>query len=184
LKHQARNLIQIICFDELTVFRNHYEILGVPSSADGEMLHKAFRKLSKELHPDTTSLPQSEASARFHQVCQAYESLADPLLRKAYDMNLAEMSLEIEKEVIKSDVAFKNSFQKKNKIGERRPLSGGELFSLLLLVIALLMSLLLGIGFAIAQGRELMIRPTWLTLANTTINVIFLGLLNGTTTIS
>ena len=45
----------------------------------------------------------------------------------------------------------------------RRPLSGGELFSLLLLCMALCMSLLLGIGFAVLDGKELQVSPSWLS---------------------
>ena len=157
---------------ELNFSRNHYELLGVSSLADGETLHKAFRKLSKELHPDTTSLPKDEAAHRFQQICEAYELLADPVLRKGYDLKRAEMVSLREKLKRDSEFVARNSFQNKNFVGNRRPFSGGELFSLLLLVIAFLISVLIGIGFAIAQGRELMVRPTWLVVNSSTRNVI------------
>lgn len=146
-------------------------MLGVSSLADGETLHKAFRKLSKELHPDTTSLPKDEAAHKFQQVCEAYELLADPILRKGYDVSLAEMLSLREKLQQESEFVARNSFQTKNFVGNRRPFSGGELFSLLLLVIAFLISVLIAIGFAIAQGRELMVRPTWLVASSSTSNV-------------
>ena len=44
----------------------------------------------------------------------------------------------------------------------RRPLSGGELFALLLLVVSLLLSLFIAIGSALVQGKELQVRPSWL----------------------
>ncbi len=147
----------------MTFSRNHYELLGIPSSADDDALRKAFHKLSKELHPDTTLLPEREAAQRFQQVCEAYELLTDPILRKAYDINLTEKDLKAKIFQSKSDVFLRNYFHKKNLVGDRRPLSGGELFSLLLLGLSLLVSLLLGIGFGIAQGRDLIVRPTWLT---------------------
>jgi hypothetical protein len=45
----------------------------------------------------------------------------------------------------------------------RRALSGGEWFALLLLAIALLLSLVLGIGVAWARGAELVRWPSWWT---------------------
>ena len=137
-------------------------MLGVSSLADGETLRKAFCKLSKELHPDTTSLPKDEAVNRFQQVCEAYELLNDPILRAAYDRNLAEEICRRENLKVHSEFIARNYVSKKNVVGARRPLSGGELFSLLLLLISFLISLFLGIGFAISQGRELIVRPTWL----------------------
>ena len=63
--------------------------MGVSSSVDGITLRRAFRRLSKALHPDTTSLPIDEAARKFQQVCEAYELLSDPIRRKAYDDSLA-----------------------------------------------------------------------------------------------
>ena len=147
----------------MTYSRNHYELLGISSSADDDALRRAFHKLSKELHPDTTLLPHREASQKFHQVCEAYELLADPILRKAYDLSISTQVLNKETSQPKSDIFLKNYFHKESPVGNRRPLSGGELFSLLLLCLALVVSLALGIVFGVVQGRDLMVRPTWLT---------------------
>ena len=141
--------------------------MEVPRTVDSTTLRRAFCKLSKALHPDTTSLPQSEAANRFQQLCEAYETLSDPMLRQTYDANLALEDIHRSKEKLDSELIFKSFIQSnKTLVGVRRPLSGGELFSLLLLGIALLMSLGLGIGFAIAQGRELIVRPSWLVIFN------------------
>ena len=150
----------------MTFSKNHYEILGVSPTANSEVLRSAFRSLSKELHPDTTLLPQEEAAKRFQQVCESYELLTDPALRKVYDLNLNKENLKKEKFKIKSDFFLRNSYLEKSSIGERRPLSGGELFSLLLLGTTLLISLMVCIGFALLQGRELMVRPAWLDTSN------------------
>ncbi len=163
-------LFEIFNFDELTVSRNHYDLLGISSSADGETLRKAFCKLSKELHPDTTLLPHSEASQKFQQVCEAYELLADPELREAYDLSLSKRELNNEILRSKSELFVRNYFHNKNFVGDRRPLSGGELFSLLLLGLALLISLSLAIGFGILHGREFIVRPTWLTVTRPSTN--------------
>ena len=142
--------------------RSYYELLGVSHSADVTTLRRAFCTLSKALHPDTTALPAEEAARKFQQVCEAYELLSDPLRREAYDEILdvenstliahGDQYANLSKEV------FKNARSQE----VRRSFSGGELFSLLSLGIALLFSLLLAIGFAFTQGREWQSRPSWL----------------------
>ena len=134
----------------------------MPRSADALTIHRAFRSLSKALHPDTTSLPIDQAARKFQQLCEAYELLSDPKLRKEYDKSLAELDSKTET-VLASSGVMARSFPLKDSPNEvRRPFSGGELFSLLLLGISLLISLLLAVGFALMQGKELQVRPSWL----------------------
>ena len=104
---------------------NLYKILGVSSSVDSSDLRKAFRLLSKQLHPDTTSLPKEEAAEKFQKICEAYELLSDPLLRDAYDD--ASTSKSFEQEVFSlSSQGLPRDIKTKEV---RRPFSGGELFS-------------------------------------------------------
>ncbi len=148
----------------MVVSRNYYDLLGVPSSVDSFQLRKAFRRLSKALHPDTTALPPGEAARRFQEVCEAYELLADPITRAAYDKQLAKENLDIQSyqnEASQMSETRRISYKTINK-EVRRPFSGGELFSLLLLSIALITSLLLAFGFGLLNGKELQFRPTWL----------------------
>ena len=145
-------------------------------------LRSAFRKLSKELHPDTTSLPKDEAANKFQQICEAYETLADPILRKDYDFALDKLAIEEENRKTKSEYRLRNTYKTDNFAGDRRPLSGGELFSLLLLGIALLISLTVGIGFGLLQGRELIVRPSWLIIHSSIQNTSFNTSRNVTTT--
>ena len=65
--------------------RNYYQLLHVAENSDLQTIKKAFHRLSKVLHPDTTLLPANEAANEFHQVCEAYEKLSDPLSREKYD---------------------------------------------------------------------------------------------------
>tara|TARA_Y100001968_G_C19290020_1_gene683740 strand:+ start:534 stop:1040 length:507 start_codon:yes stop_codon:yes gene_type:complete len=147
--------------------KNHYELLEVSSTVDSTTLRRAFCRLSKAFHPDTTSLPQSEAANRFQLLCAAYETLADPISRQIYDRKLARAKTHSQTEKKDPDFVVQSFIQsQKTLIGVRRPLSGGELFSLLLLGVALIISLLLGIGFAMAQGRELVVVPSWLVTSN------------------
>ena len=144
---------------------NCYELLGVSRSANNADLRKAFRQLSKELHPDTTSLPYENATRQFQSVCEAYDLLSDPVLRANYDISLEKKNNLVSQETgIDSRVNEAGQFSK--TIGVRRPLSGGELFSLLLLISALIFSLLLGLVVGLLKGEDLIFIPTWMTETN------------------
>ncbi len=152
--------------------RSHYELLGVVQTADLQNIKKAFHRLSKRLHPDTTLLPPDEAASEFRQVCEAYEFLSDPAKRQEYDNDLRE------KDYIKDDYqnyvekTDSNSLKKASNSDNRRPLSAGELFSLLLLCFALCISLILGVLFAVLDGKELHSTPSWLYSNQSFINDI------------
>ena len=105
---------------------SHYKRLGVAESADLDTIHKAFRRRSKELHPDTTTLPAERAvPGSFQQLLESYELLSDPVRRRAYDLQRRGPNMSPPKPATpKSFVS--SSWQ---GIGERRPLSGGEWFS-------------------------------------------------------
>ena len=65
--------------------KDHYAILGLRSSATLSDVKKAYRQQASKHHPDRNDA--HDASARFRLVQQAYEVLADPVKRKAYDIN-------------------------------------------------------------------------------------------------
>lgn len=60
-----------------------YETLGVGRDADTDEIKKAYRKLARQLHPDVN--PDPDAQERFAEVSHAYEVLADPQKRAAYE---------------------------------------------------------------------------------------------------
>ncbi|BAT91400.1 hypothetical protein VIGAN_06272400 [Vigna angularis var. angularis] len=74
----------------LTSLGSHYEFLGVSPNADLEEIKVAYRKLSKEYHPDTTSLPLKSASEKFMKLREVYNVLSDEESRKFYDWSLAQ----------------------------------------------------------------------------------------------
>ena len=64
---------------------DHYTALGISSAATLAEVKKAFRQNASFWHPDKN--PATDAAARFRAVQQAYEVLADPDKRQAYDDN-------------------------------------------------------------------------------------------------
>ena len=140
---------------------NCYELLGVSTSANNAELRKAFRQLSKQLHPDTTSLPSDEATRQFQNVCEAYDLLSDPVLRANYDLSI-EKENNLSSQIKESNSVNIEPIQFSKSIGVRRPLSGGELFSLLLLITSIVLSLALGVFIAFLRGGNLNFTPSWL----------------------
>ena len=141
---------------------SYYKILGVNENASNHELRKAFCKLSIELHPDTTSLEIDEAKTKFQEVLEAYENLNNSNLRKIYDDKLKQKFRSKNKNntnVFNNLIIDSNS---QNLLGNRRPFSNGELFSLFLLIIIISISLICSIFIASFTGKELDTIPIWL----------------------
>lgn len=133
----------------------HYQLLQLPRTASAGELRQAFRLLSKQYHPDTTSLPAAEAAERFQRLRQAYAVLSDPIQRRAYDADLARPPIRF----TPAPAPMPAVVPRRDAV--RRALSGGEWFALLLLAIALVISLVLGVGLAWVRGAELVTWPSW-----------------------
>jgi hypothetical protein len=139
---------------------SHYELLQLPPTADAQELRQAFRRLSKRYHPDTTLLPTDQAQEAFRRLQQAYAVLSDPVARRAYDSRrLAAMPLPLA--APRPPQPLPRRTGEPRPVPVRRALSGGEWFALLLLAVALVLSLVLGIGVAWARGAELVRQPSW-----------------------
>ena len=139
---------------------SYYKILGVNENASNHELRKAFCKLSIELHPDTTSLEIDVAKSKFQEVLEAYEHLNNSNLRKIYDDKLKENSRSKNNTKVLNNLVIDSNNQ--NLIGNRRPFSNGELFSLFLLIIIISISLIGSIFIASFTGKELETIPLWL----------------------
>jgi len=139
---------------------SYYKILGVNENASNHELRKAFCKLSIELHPDTTSLEIDVAKSKFQEVLEAYEHLNNNNLRKIYDDKLKENSRSRNNTNVLNNLLIDSNNQ--NLIGNRRPFSNGELFSLFLLIIIISISLICSIFIASFTGKELETIPLWL----------------------
>lgn len=138
--------------------QNYYGLLGLHPSASAIEIRRAYRKLSKQYHPDTTELPPAIATAKFQQLNEAYATLSNPERRAAYDIRIryARMSVMQPRPDLnrpqRSD-ARESSNAYLDPVD--RPLSPGELFALALMAVSLVGSLLLAIAIAIWRGDPL-----------------------------
>jgi len=64
-------------------FQDYYETLGVKRDASQEEIKKAYRRLSKQYHPDRNKDPGAEDT--FKKIGEAYQVLGDADKRKQYD---------------------------------------------------------------------------------------------------
>ncbi|HEX7173271.1 MAG TPA: DnaJ C-terminal domain-containing protein [Candidatus Limnocylindria bacterium] len=64
-------------------YKDYYATLGVPKTATQADIKKAYRKLARELHPDTNTDPAAER--RFKEANEAHAVLSDAEKRKQYD---------------------------------------------------------------------------------------------------
>jgi molecular chaperone DnaJ len=62
-----------------------YVILGVNRHASVIDVKRAYRRLARKFHPDINPGDQA-AAARFRQISEAYQTLADPDRRRRYDL--------------------------------------------------------------------------------------------------
>ncbi|CUX95644.1 Chaperone protein DnaJ [Candidatus Mikella endobia] len=63
---------------------DYYKILGISRNAEEREIKKAYKRLAMKFHPDRNP-GNTEAEAKFKEIKEAYEVLADTQKRAAYD---------------------------------------------------------------------------------------------------
>jgi curved DNA-binding protein len=63
-------------------FVDYYELLQISPNAEGETIQRVFKMLAQRYHPDN---PETGELSRFLLLNQAFDTLSDVELRKAYD---------------------------------------------------------------------------------------------------
>src|ERR687892_2561393 len=64
--------------------KDYYRVLGVSDTASQKDIRSAYRKLSRQYHPDANPGDKA-AEERFKEVSAAYDVLGDAERRKEYD---------------------------------------------------------------------------------------------------
>ncbi|RMG45238.1 MAG: hypothetical protein D6719_00510 [Candidatus Dadabacteria bacterium] len=67
--------------------QNHYEVLGINTSATQAEIRRAYRILARRYHPDVN--PGEGSGERFKKIAEAYRVLSDEKQRKLYDIELS-----------------------------------------------------------------------------------------------
>lgn len=69
--------------------KNYYEILGVEKNASEKEIKSAYRRLSKQYHPDRqagkSDEVKKECEEKMKEINEAYSTLSDPQKREEYD---------------------------------------------------------------------------------------------------
>src|SRR3954452_8534631 len=64
--------------------KDYYKVLGVPETATAKEIKSAYRKLSRQYHPDTNA-GDPAAEERFKEISAAYDVVGDEAKRTEYD---------------------------------------------------------------------------------------------------
>ncbi|KTW28912.1 hypothetical protein T552_01539 [Pneumocystis carinii B80] len=62
---------------------DYYALLGIPSTANDEMIQRGYRKAALRYHPDKNK--EASAIEIFHKIAVAFDVLSDPISRSSYD---------------------------------------------------------------------------------------------------
>lgn len=138
---------------------SYYSLLELQSSASTSDIKKAYHRLSKLYHPDTTELPEAVARVKFQRLNEAYATLSNDDRRSLYDLKLGYLKDNIsERQNIYSD----REFYRPKKLSDStyidpidRPLSAGEVSVLFFLAATIIGCLILVISVAYFRGMEL-----------------------------
>ncbi|GAB4370394.1 MAG: hypothetical protein Kow00121_11080 [Elainellaceae cyanobacterium] len=141
---------------EVKTARTYYDRLNLHPTASVQEIRRAYRELSKQYHPDTTSLPQATATAKFQELNEAYATLSSPEKRVAYDLKIGysrvsviQSRWDLNRPVSESRRARSTAYLDPTD----RPLSAGELFALFIIGITFLACVVLVLIVGFTRGE-------------------------------
>jgi curved DNA-binding protein CbpA len=134
---------------------NYYSLLGLHPWASVIDIRHAYRELSKNYHPDTTTLPTAIATVKFQEINEAYATLSNPERRLNYDLKIGysrfkviQIPTDLNHPVSDSQNLSKSAYLDPTD----RPLSEGEVFALFIMAATIIGCLLLAIAIGIIRG--------------------------------
>jgi hypothetical protein len=135
----------------------YYDELGLHPAASEHDIRRAYRKLSKRYHPDTTTLPIAVATPKFQALNEAYATLSNDERRCLYDAKIRYSRVVVAQ--VPQDRSRRSGDGGQIPLDSPgfidpidRPLSSGELFALLLMGSAIVGCLALAIAIAVLRG--------------------------------
>jgi hypothetical protein len=140
---------------------NYYQLLGLKPTASPDQIRHRYRELSRDFHPDTSSLPPAIAVVKFQEINQAYATLSSPQKRILYDQSLGYANVAVvtplpplyQKPSGRSVSTDQPVYSSRAYLDPNdRPLSGGELFALVMMAVTLLGCLLLALIVGLSRG--------------------------------
>lgn len=96
------------------------------AQADIEEIKSAYRRLSKEYHPDTTSLPIKVASEKFMRLRDIYDTLSDHEKRSFYDWTLAQEAASRQAEKMKLEDPYMKQLRNYQSVPDMVDRLGGR----------------------------------------------------------
>ncbi|MGA9379021.1 MAG: J domain-containing protein [Phormidium sp.] len=133
---------------------SYYGLLGLHPAASPVEIRRAYRELSKRYHPDTTNLPKAIATSKFQQLNEAYATLSNPERRLTYDYQIGYSRVAVIQPTpnLHQPVSQKTSSAYLDPTD--RPLDGGEIFALFILLLTFIGCLVLAFIVALTRGES------------------------------
>ena len=120
---------------ETKLVNSYYALMDLHPSASTIAIRRAYRRLSKKYHPDTTTLPPNVAVSKFQRLNEAYAVLSSPEQRSLYDLKIGYSRINVIQAPNYSDSNIEQYSKTAYLDPTDRPLSSGEIFMLVLLAL-------------------------------------------------
>ena len=135
--------------------QTYYDLLGVHPSASAIEIRRAYRELSKKYHPDTTKLSTATATVKFQALNEAYAAISHPERRSIYDLEIGYSRVVVLQPTSFHPISSRPDNYRSSAYLDPtdRPLSGGEIAALFMLLVTFLGCLTLAISIGVIRGE-------------------------------